>query len=93
MTTIGHAWVALIQSLAIIALVLTALGLMVGLSKPADCPEAGWGHSGHHDCAGTDPWYVCKPVVGHSFVAMDRSCCDWDCRLAAAATARSFEKR
>jgi hypothetical protein len=36
MTTIGHAWVTLIQSLAAIALILTAFGLMLGIVKPAD---------------------------------------------------------
>jgi hypothetical protein len=36
MTAIGHAWVTLIQSLAVVALVLTALGLMLGIAKPAD---------------------------------------------------------
>ena len=36
MTTIGHAWVTLIQSLAIIALILTAFGIMLGIVKPAD---------------------------------------------------------
>ena len=35
MTAIGHAWVALTQSFAIIALALTALGLMLGMVKPA----------------------------------------------------------
>ncbi|MGA1982952.1 MAG: hypothetical protein ABSG84_10775 [Acidobacteriaceae bacterium] len=34
--TIAHTWVTLIQSLAVIALVLTALGLMQGMVKPAD---------------------------------------------------------
>lgn len=36
MTTIGVAWVSLTQSLAIIALILTAFGLMLGIVKPAD---------------------------------------------------------
>jgi predicted tellurium resistance membrane protein TerC len=36
MTTIGHAWVTLIQSFATVALILTAFGLMLGLVKPAD---------------------------------------------------------
>jgi Na+/H+ antiporter NhaD/arsenite permease-like protein len=36
MTAIGHAWVSLVQSFAIIALVLTALGFMLGTVKPAD---------------------------------------------------------
>ena len=36
MTAIGHAWVSLTQSFAIIALVLMALGLMLGMVKPAD---------------------------------------------------------
>ena len=36
MTAIGRAWVSLAQSFAIIALVLTALGLMLGMVKPAD---------------------------------------------------------
>jgi hypothetical protein len=36
MTAIGLAWVALIQSLAISALILTGLGLMLGVVKPAD---------------------------------------------------------
>ena len=36
MTAIGHAWATLIQSLAILAIILTALGLMLGIVKPAD---------------------------------------------------------
>ena len=36
MTTIGFAWVSLTQSLAIIALILTAFGFMLGIVKPAD---------------------------------------------------------
>ena len=36
MTTIGVDWVSLTQSLAIIAIILTALGLMLGIVKPAD---------------------------------------------------------
>jgi len=36
MTTIGLAWVSLTQSLAIIAIILTAFGLMLGIVKPAD---------------------------------------------------------
>ena len=36
MTTVGVAWVSLTQSLAIIAVILTAFGLMLGIVKPAD---------------------------------------------------------
>jgi hypothetical protein len=36
MRTVGHAWVTLVESLATIALILTALGLMLGIVKPAD---------------------------------------------------------
>jgi hypothetical protein len=36
MTTIGHAWMTLIQSLATIAIILTAIGLMLGIVNPAD---------------------------------------------------------
>ena len=36
MMTIAHAWVTLMQSLATIALILTAIGLMLGIVKPSD---------------------------------------------------------
>jgi hypothetical protein len=36
MMAIGHAWISLIRWLALIAFVLTALGLMLGMVKPAD---------------------------------------------------------
>jgi hypothetical protein len=36
MTPIGHLWVTLTESLATIALILTAFGLMLGIVKPAD---------------------------------------------------------
>jgi protein-S-isoprenylcysteine O-methyltransferase Ste14 len=36
MTAIRLAWVSLVQSFAIIVLVLTALGLMLGMVKPAN---------------------------------------------------------
>ena len=34
-----HGWVALLGPLAMIALILTALGLMIGIVKPADAPK------------------------------------------------------
>jgi hypothetical protein len=36
MTPIGHLWVTLTESVATIALILTAFGLMLGIVKPAD---------------------------------------------------------
>jgi hypothetical protein len=36
MTAAGSAWVSLVQALAVIALVLTALGVMLGMVRPAD---------------------------------------------------------
>jgi hypothetical protein len=36
MTPIGHLWVTFTESLATIALILTAFGLMLGIVKPAD---------------------------------------------------------
>jgi hypothetical protein len=36
MTTIRHAWVTLVESLATIALILTAISLMLGTVKSAD---------------------------------------------------------
>jgi len=34
-----HGWVSLLGSLAIIAIILTAIGLMLGIVKPADAPK------------------------------------------------------
>ena len=34
-----HGWVALLGSLAMVALILTAFGLMLGIVKPADVPK------------------------------------------------------
>ena len=36
MTMMGQAWITLVQLFAIVALVLIALGLMLGMIKPAD---------------------------------------------------------
>lgn len=41
MTPIGSAWATLVGSFATIALILTALGLMLGMIKPADALKHG----------------------------------------------------
>jgi len=38
-SSITHFWFALLGSVAMLAVVLTALGLMIGLVKPADIPR------------------------------------------------------
>jgi hypothetical protein len=38
-SSLMHGWVALLGSLAMIALILAALGLILGIVKPADAPK------------------------------------------------------
>ena len=70
MTTTGYAWATLVGSLAVLALILMACGLMLGIVKPADALKKLGAFPGHRNRADVDPECSYESLVGHALMAM-----------------------
>jgi hypothetical protein len=87
-----HWWMNLVGSIAIIALILTALGIMVGIAKPADALSRIGATLGAVIRTDPRPAHPCERLLGHDTVATDWPRCNWNRRLAVAATSTADTK-